>query len=133
MAAGRLRRGWFWLLKNTVNRLAVRAVHRGWGPLSLVRHTGRRTGGRYETPLLLVRAGGDFVAELTYGPGVAWHRNVLAAGGCSVLHRGAAYEIDRVEPLDPAAGRRAFGPVLGLILRLTARRDYRLLHVARAE
>lgn len=124
-----LKRAWFWLLKNTINQLAVRMVRRGRGPLALIRHTGRRSGKPYETPLLLIRVGPGFLAELTYGPEVAWLRNA-EAGGCTVLHRGVEYPIGRIEPYPPEAGRRAFGRPAALALRLARRRDFRLLHIA---
>jgi deazaflavin-dependent oxidoreductase (nitroreductase family) len=122
-----VRRAWFWLLKNTLNRAAVGLARSGRGPFALVRHVGRKSGRRYETPLLLARAGEDFVAELTYGPDVAWCRNVEAAGGCRVLLRGVEYEIDRVEVCPPEAGLRAFGKPAALVLRLLRRREFRLL------
>ncbi|GAA2700117.1 nitroreductase family deazaflavin-dependent oxidoreductase [Actinoplanes palleronii] len=128
-AGSTIKRGWFRLLTTTVNPVAVAVVRRGWGPLSLVQHVGRRTGTRYETPMLLVRVGPDFLAELTYGPDVAWLRNTLAAGGCTVLHRGVTYQIDRVDPVPPSAGLAAFGHPAALVLRLARRRDFRRLHV----
>jgi deazaflavin-dependent oxidoreductase (nitroreductase family) len=131
MAASGFQRGFLWTLKNTLNRVTVPLARSGHGPFSLIRHTGRRTGRPYETPLLLARDGADFVAELTYGPGVAWYRNVVAAGRCVVVHRGAAYEIDRIEPYDTAAGLRAFGNPATIVLRLLRRREFRLLRVAR--
>ncbi|MFI1996059.1 nitroreductase family deazaflavin-dependent oxidoreductase [Actinoplanes sp. NPDC020271] len=130
MTAGRIKRAWFWLLKHTLNRLAIVVVHRGWGPLSLIRHTGRRTGTAYETPLLLARTGSGFVAELTYGPDVAWLRNALASG-CTVLHRGIEHRIDRIEPCGTEDGLRAFGGPIATVLRLARRREFRLLHIAR--
>ncbi len=130
MAAGTIKRTWFWLLKNAINRPAIAVTRRGWGPLSLVRHTGRRTGTAYETPLLLARSGPHFVAELTYGPDVAWLRNAQA-GGCTVLHRGAEHRIDRIEPYRPEDGLRAFGEPAATVLRLARRREFRLLYVGR--
>jgi deazaflavin-dependent oxidoreductase (nitroreductase family) len=130
MASGRLARGWFWLLKNTLNRATVRIAHTGYGPFALVRHVGRKTGRPYETPLMLARLGDDFVAELTYGPGVAWYRNVVAAGGCTVVAGRVEYRIDRIEPCDPETGLRAFGNPAALILRALRRREFRRLHVA---
>ncbi|AEV87212.1 hypothetical protein ACWT_6198 [Actinoplanes sp. SE50] len=128
---GRAKRIWFRLLKHTINRPAIATVHRGWGPLSVVQHVGRRTGTRYETPLLLVRRGPDFIAELTYGPDVAWLRNAEAAGGCTVLHRGAAYRIVGIDDFPAGAGVRAFGVPAGLVLRLTRRRHFRILRGVR--
>lgn len=125
-----IRRGWLWLLRNTLNRVTVRLAQAAIGPFSLVRHVGRKSGRVYRTPLLLARLDGGFVAELTYGPGVAWYRNVVAAGGCTVVDRGVEYPIDRIEVLDTAAGLRAFGNPAALVLRLLRRREFRLLRVA---
>jgi deazaflavin-dependent oxidoreductase (nitroreductase family) len=121
---------WFWIMKNTLNRAALRAIRAGHGPFSLVRHVGRKTGIVYETPLLLVEHGPGFIAELTYGPRVAWYRNVVAAGECTVVSKGVEYRIDAVEPCDPAVGMRAFGKPAALVLRLLRRNEFRLLHVA---
>jgi deazaflavin-dependent oxidoreductase (nitroreductase family) len=126
----RIRHGWFWLLKNTLNRGTSRLAHTRHGPFSLIRHVGRKTGRVYETPVILARLGDDFVAELTYGPDVAWYRNVVAAGHCTVIHHGDEYQIDRIEPLDPATGLRAFGFPAEVVLRLLRRGHFRLLHNA---
>jgi deazaflavin-dependent oxidoreductase (nitroreductase family) len=123
------RRAWLALLKHTLNRATVPLARAGIGPLSLVRHVGRRTGRTYETPLLLARADGGFVAELTYGPGVAWFRNVVAAGRCTVIDRGTEFEIDRIEVCDTATGLRAFGNPAALVLRALHRREFRLLRI----
>jgi deazaflavin-dependent oxidoreductase (nitroreductase family) len=125
-----IRRAWFWLLKNTLNRATVRLARSGRGPVSLIRHTGRKSGQTYETPLLLARHDGDFVAELTYGPSVNWYRNVEAAGHCTVVDKGVEYEIDAIRPCDPATGLRAFGYPAAFVLRLLRRNEFRLLHVA---
>ena len=122
-------RGWFWVLNHTLNPVARRLTKAGRGPFSLVRHVGRKTGRQYETPLLLAREGDAFVAELTYGPGVAWYRNVVAAGRCTVLDRGVEYRIDRIEPCPAADGLRAFGNPAALVLRALRRREFRRLHI----
>jgi deazaflavin-dependent oxidoreductase (nitroreductase family) len=128
--AWRVRRGWLWLLKNTLNRVTTPMARAGVGPLALVRHVGRKTGRRYETPLLLARLGDDFVAELTYGPDVSWYRNVEAAGRCEVVAGGRVFAIDRIEVLPAAEGLRAFGYPAAWVLRLLRRRDFRLLRRA---
>ena len=127
--APHVRRAWLGLLKHTLNRATVPLARAGIGPFSLVRHVGRKTGRVYETPLLLAATDGGLVAELTYGPGVAWYRNVVAAGHCTVIHRGAEVRIDRIEPYDTAAGLRAFGNPAALVLRALRRREFRLLHI----
>ena len=125
-----VRRGWLWLVKNTLNRVTTPMARAGIGPLALVRHVGRKTGRRYETPLLLARLGDDFVAELTYGPSVSWYRNVEAAGRCEVVVGGRAYAVDRIEVLPVEDGMRAFGYPAAAVLKLLRRRDFRLLRRA---
>jgi deazaflavin-dependent oxidoreductase (nitroreductase family) len=125
-----MKRGWFWLLKHTLNRATLRAAKRGRGPFSIVRHVGRKTGKTYETPLILARLGDDFVAELTYGTEVQWYQNVVAAGLCAVVYHGDEYQINGIHPLDREDGLRAFGYPAALVLRLLRRHEFRVLSLA---
>lgn len=127
-----IRKGYLWLLKNTLNRVTVRAARGGGGPFSLIRHVGRRSGRAYETPVILARVPEGFVAELTYGEDVNWFRNIVAAGGCVVVFGGEEYRVDAIEPCDAVSGRAAFPPVRRAILTATRRRDFRLLRSAGA-
>ena len=129
---GQARRLWLLLLKNTLNRGTSRLARAGVGPFSIVRHVGRRTGKVYETPLLLARDGADFVAELTYGPEVAWYRNVVAAGGCVVVDRGVEHEVVAIGDYSTEAGMRAFGNPAAAVLKLLRRSEFRLLETAAA-
>lgn len=125
------RSGFLTVLKHTINPLAMRIARSGRGPFSIIRHVGRKSGATYETPLILAEVPQGFVAELTYGEGVAWYRNVTAAHGrCAVLHRGEAYAIDRVDPMETVAGLKAFGAPRNVVLRILRRTEFRLLHVA---
>ncbi len=67
---------------------------------------------------------GGFVVELTYGPEVDWYRNVLAAGGCTLVWHGKAYAIEKIEPMDAKNGLAAFGFPFSPILRLLRRHDF---------
>ena len=125
-----MKRGWLWLIKNTLNKATLRAARSAGGPFSLVRHVGRKTGKTYETPLILARLGDDFVAELTYGPEVSWYQNIVAAGHCAVVFDGVEHQINRIEPLDPQDGLRAFGNPAAIILRLLRRHEFRVLRQA---
>ena len=79
MAMGWFKRGWLVFIKHTLNPLTLGMARRGLGPFALIRHTGRKSGRTFETPLILARVPEGFVAELTYGPEVNWYRNVVAA------------------------------------------------------
>jgi deazaflavin-dependent oxidoreductase (nitroreductase family) len=125
-----LRRGFLWVLKNTLNRLTTRMARAGRRPFALVRHIGRKSGRSYETPLILALVPEGFVAELTYGPNVSWYRNVTAAGQCVVAFGGVEYQVESIEPYPSDAGTRAFGNPAGLLLRLLRRHEFRLLRTA---
>ena len=125
-----MRRGYLWLLKNTLNRVTTRVAKSGRGPFSLVRHVGRTSGKVYETPIVVAPAPDGFVAELTYGESVNWYRNVVAAGGCDLLVAGVVHRVVAVEPYPVDAGRRAFGFPARLVLTLLHRTEFRLLRTA---
>jgi deazaflavin-dependent oxidoreductase (nitroreductase family) len=125
-----MRSAWFRLLGRTLNPVALRGAHSGRGPFSAIRHVGRKTGTVYETPIIVAPIDGGYVAELTYGRGVAWYRNVIAAGRCTLIYEGHEIEIDGITDLDAAAGLRAYGAPRSWILRLLRRRDFLLLHAA---
>jgi deazaflavin-dependent oxidoreductase (nitroreductase family) len=117
------------ILKYTLNPLTRRLARSSFGPFSIVRHVGRRSGKRYETPIIMSRVDDGFVIELTYGHDVDWHKNVVAAGGCTVVWHGKEYVIDAIEPLDTSTGRAAFTPLQQLILRLLGKKHFEKMKV----
>ncbi|MBS1883366.1 MAG: nitroreductase family deazaflavin-dependent oxidoreductase [Actinobacteria bacterium] len=121
---------YLWLLKNTLNRVTTRAARNGRGPFSLIRHVGRKSGRTFETPVVLAPVPEGFVAELTYGDGVNWYRNIVAAGGCVVVFGGEEHRIIAVETIGAAAGRAAFPPFRRALLTLLHRQEFRLLRTA---
>ncbi|MCS5720048.1 hypothetical protein N1027_18105 [Herbiconiux sp. CPCC 205763] len=124
----RMRRGFLWVLKNTLNRLTLRLARAGVGPFSLLRHTGRKSGKTFEVPLILAETSdGDLVAELTYGTGVNWYRNLLAGGDAVVVRGRREWRIVGVKHLDADEGLRAFGNPAAVILKLLGKREFRVL------
>jgi deazaflavin-dependent oxidoreductase (nitroreductase family) len=69
---------------------------------ALVRHTGRRSGRQYVTPVGAQLTGNTVVIPLTFGTESDWSRNVRAAGGCSIRLGGTDY--DAVAPEVVSAG-----------------------------
>jgi len=111
-------------LKNYFNPLTRRIAHSSHGPFSIVRHVGRRSGKTYETPIIVAPAKDGFVFELTYGPEVDWYKNVIAAGGCTILWHGKDYRINKIEPLDAESGWAAFPQPFRTILRLSGKKRF---------
>jgi deazaflavin-dependent oxidoreductase (nitroreductase family) len=93
---------------NPVTRLLAGRLP-GFGVLT---HTGRLSGRRYRTPLLVWRRGDDVVIALWYGSDVHWVRNVFAAWGCELETRGRKLRL-----ADPAIWEDPARSVLPLPLR----------------
>ena len=76
---------------------------------SIVRHTGRRSGKTYETPVGPFPTDDGFVIMLPYGTRSDWLKNVLASGSATIVREGQAYLVDRPELL-PIEAAAAFVP-----------------------
>lgn len=129
MSLQHIRKPFLVLLKHTLNPLTRWLARSSLSPFSLIRHVGRRSGKHYETPLIVAPHVGGFVIELTYGPEVDWHKNIVTTGGGILVWRGKEYSFNRIEPLDTAAGLAAFPASQRLILRLTGRKHFELLRL----
>ncbi len=130
MTKDSIRRQFFWLLNNTLNRVTRPMARAGRGPFSLTRHVGRKSGRIYETPVILVKTPDGFIAELTYGDAVNWYRNVVAAGGCVVVHHGREYRVNQIESCSAERGQSAYPAPFRSVLRVTGRNEFRLLRTA---
>src|SRR6266498_69359 len=123
----RLRNSLLIFLKYTLNPLTRRLARSSFGPFTLVRHIGRRSGKLYETPIIVSPVEDGFVIVLTYGSDVDWHKNVLAAGGCMIVWHGKEYVINKIEPLDADTGRSAFPSLQRLLLRILRRKHFEIM------
>ena len=75
-----------------INPVARRLAGR-FPPFILVRHVGRTSGTRYDTPVWGFRQPGGFLIVLTYGPGTDWLRNLQAAGTCEGVYGKMTYTL----------------------------------------
>jgi deazaflavin-dependent oxidoreductase (nitroreductase family) len=71
---------------------------------AVIRHSGRRSGKEYATPVVAVPVARDaLIIPLPYGEGVDWLKNVLAAGRATIEVKGETYAIVEPEVKDAAA------------------------------
>ena len=69
---------------------------------SVIRHTGRRSGKHFSTPVVADRVGGEVLIPLPYGTNVDWVRNVMAAGEATLVHKGETLDVVSPELIDSA-------------------------------
>lgn len=87
------------------------AGKRWFGFFSVVRHTGRRSGATFETPVAARRIPDGFVLALAFGSGAHWYRNLLHAGGGVIRWRGVNYPVGAPETIDRETASVAFLPI----------------------
>ena len=87
------------------------AGKRWFGFFSVVRHTGRRSGTTFETPVAARRIPDGFVLALAFGGEAHWYRNLLAAGGGVIRWRGVEYPVGAPEAIDRESALVAFLPI----------------------
>ena len=109
------------------NRRVTNPVQRRWAGRitghAIIEHTGRRSGRSYRTPVLCLRRrdarnGAGFVFLVGYGLGSDWVRNLLAADGGTVIHRGRRYRVRDVRLVPAPAGRELLPRGLRTVARL---------------
>ena len=110
--------------KYVTNRLLRGFASRSHGPFAVIYHVGRRSGKPYETTIMVWHMGEGFVIALTYGPKVDWYRNILAAGGGTLLWHRRAYTIGKPEPIDARTALPAFPALFRLILGRSGTQDF---------
>ncbi len=80
------------------------------GIASVIRHVGRTTGRRYETPVQAVATDDGFVIALPYGPNTDWLKNVLANQSATIVHEGNTYEVDQAKVVPMSVAASHFAP-----------------------
>jgi deazaflavin-dependent oxidoreductase (nitroreductase family) len=114
--------------KRFLNKLTGAIARSAWGPFVLVRHTGRKSGTPYETPIMAFATPGGFVVVLTYGPAVDWYRNIRAANCCQIVQHRKVYEIHSVAPMEPKAALAALPGFFRAVLGRVGFQDFAMLN-----
>jgi len=98
------------LLTRATRSLALRSAGREGSSTSIIGHVGRRSGQRYQTPVVAARHQDSFLIALPYGKRTDWLKNVLAAGSATIVTDGRTYEVDRPEVIPMAEATAYFRP-----------------------
>lgn len=103
--------------KRVTNRLTLRFA--GKHVYAVIHHQGRKSGKAYQTPVLAMPSGDDFIMPLPYGQHVDWYRNLLAAGACQMEWRGQVYSLQSPRLIQPREALPAFPGWMRPLLRRT--------------
>ncbi len=114
--------------RRVTNRVAF-PIARSAPGLAVVVHTGRRSGRSHRTPVCAFQTPRGYALALIYGPDSEWPKNVLAAGGCTLLTRGTTIPLTAPRRVHTARHPSVPAPV-GAALRALRVRDYLELDTA---
>ena len=95
-----------YLLNPVMGRLAGRKNSYA----AAIRHTGRRSGKQYSTPIGADRVPDGYIIPLAYGTRVDWLQNVLAAGRATVSAEGETHDVTEPELIDAATALPMLSP-----------------------
>ncbi len=88
--------------RHLLNPVMLRlAGHKHWYAAA-IRHTGRRSGKQYATPVVAERVPDGFIIPLPYGTRVDWLQNVLATGRATICVRGESHDVVQPTIIDAA-------------------------------
>jgi deazaflavin-dependent oxidoreductase (nitroreductase family) len=88
------------LNKHFGNKVMMRLAGRRHFFAGVIRHTGRRSGRGYATPIWAVSTSEGIVVSLPFGEGADWLKNVLAAGRATIVAGGETWTVIHPEVVD---------------------------------
>ncbi len=97
---------------------------------AVVRHTGRRSGKAYATPVVAEEVEDGFIIPLPYGTGVDWLRNVLHAGRATIRVHGRTFDVVEPEIIDAEIAEPRLSPQRRRAFRRFRIDKYLELHLA---
>ena len=80
--------------RSVTNPRVMRTAGSAGTQTSVIRHTGRRSGRPYETPVDIITTGDGYLIALPYGTRADWVQNVIAAGGATIVSQGESIDVD---------------------------------------
>jgi hypothetical protein len=83
-----------WFTKHGINKVGLKTAGRAGSTTSIIRHRGRVSGNRFDTPVDALPTDDGFLISLPYGLRSNWLRNVLASGSAELVHDGETWLVD---------------------------------------
>jgi deazaflavin-dependent oxidoreductase (nitroreductase family) len=111
------------------NRLA--RILAGRRLYALLRHSGRRSGKRFETPVVAWRTRSGRLVPIAWGTEADWYRNTVAAGGCDIRLRGRWYHCATPRVVAQAEALVQLAEPIRTVVRLGPVRHFLLLSEVR--
>ncbi|MDG5481605.1 nitroreductase/quinone reductase family protein [Mycolicibacterium gadium] len=96
--------------KHVLNPAMMHLAGRRYWYAAVMRHTGRRSGRHYATPVVADRVANGFIVPLPYGTDVDWLRNVQESGAAAVSIGGHTYDVVEPEIIDAATAGPQLSP-----------------------
>ncbi|MGZ5394134.1 MAG: nitroreductase [Mycobacterium sp.] len=96
--------------RHVLNPAMMHLAGRRYWYAAVMRHTGRRSGRHYATPVVADRVVNGFIVPLPYGTDVDWLRNVQASGTAAVTVNGHTYDGIEPEIIDAATACPQLSP-----------------------
>ncbi|MEP6639079.1 MAG: nitroreductase family deazaflavin-dependent oxidoreductase [Chloroflexota bacterium] len=102
--------------RSLIHRLSIKTAGlarpfagRRWFRLyGIVEHRGRNSGRPFRTPVVVRSLGDALVVPVPFGEGTQWLRNLVAAGGGTVVWGGRRIAVTEPEVVDRAVAEPAF-------------------------
>ena len=85
---------------------------------AILRHTGRKSGTAYATPIVALRSADGFLVPLPFGDATQWAKNLSAADGGAIRFAGREYPVTEPRIVE----REAIADRLPKVVRFASRR-----------
>ena len=118
-----------YLNKKFTNKIIGCWAGKKGSPFSLVLYSGRKSGKKFQTPVIAVKQDSKFLFALTYGVKVDWYRNILANGCAGIKHQGKEYKLEKPILLAAETGRKLFPQPLRFFLILLKVTHFFEMHI----
>ncbi|GHO47862.1 hypothetical protein [Ktedonospora formicarum] len=91
---------------------------------AVLKHTGRRSGRVFATPVSGRPTANGFVVPLTFGEKTDWYRNALATNGCVIQWEGVEYRLIDPQIISPKVALPAFNLAERILLPMLGIKQY---------